>query len=62
MNYVTELVSFALATILFLYAGLSPALEGRPLNVFPLSLGVLSVVLFIVVLKKANRDSRPRSS
>ncbi len=61
MDYITELVSFALATILFLYAGLSPALEGRPLNVVFLGLAVLSVILFIAFLKKANRNSRPRS-
>lgn len=61
MNNITELVSFALAALFFLYAGLSPALEGRPLNVVFLSLAVLSVILFIAILKKANRDSRPRS-
>lgn len=61
MNNITELVSFALAALFFLYAGLSPALEGRPLNVVFLSLAVLSVVLFIAILKKANRDPGPRS-
>ena len=61
MNRITELVSFALAALLLLYAGLSPALEGRPLNVVFLSLAVLSVIFFIATLKKANRDSRPRS-
>ncbi len=61
MKYITELVSFALATLFFLYAGLSTALEGRPLNMVFLSLALLSVILVLVVLKKANRDSRPRS-
>ncbi len=61
MKNITELVSFALAALLLLYAGLSPALEGRPLNVVFLSLAGLSVILFIAVLMKANRDSRPRS-
>ncbi len=61
MKNITELVSFALAALMFLYAGLSPALEGRPLNVVFLGLAILSVILFIAILKKANRDSRPRS-
>jgi uncharacterized membrane protein YhhN len=61
MKNITELVSFALAALFFLYAGLSPALEGRPLDVVFLSLAVVSVILFIAILKKANRDSRPRS-
>jgi len=61
MSNITELVSFALAALLLLYAGLSPALEGRPLNVVFLSLAVLSVILFIAILKKGKRDSRPRS-
>jgi len=61
MKYITELVSFALAAVLFLYVGLSPALEGRPVNVVFLSLAVLAVILFAAVFKKANRDSRPRS-
>ena len=61
MNNITELVSFALAALFFLYAGLSPALEGRPLNVVFLSLAALSVILFIAILMKSKRDSRPRS-
>ena len=61
MNSITELVSFALAALFFLYAGLSPTFESRPLRVVFLSLAVLSAVLFIAVLKKANRNSRPRS-
>ena len=61
MKNITELVSFALAALFFLYAGLSPALEGRPLNLVFLGLAVVSVILFIVILTKANRDSRPRS-
>jgi len=61
MKNITELVSFALAALLLLYAGLSPAFEGRPFNVLFLGLAVLSVILFIVMLKKAKRDSRPRS-
>ncbi len=62
MNYITELVSFALAAVLLLYAGLSPRLEGRPFNMVFLTLGLLSVILFIAVLRKANRNSRPRRS
>ncbi len=62
MSYITELVSFALAALFLLYAALSPVLEGRPPNVVFLSLAVLSVILFIAMLRKANRDSRPRSS
>jgi len=58
MNRITELVSFALAALFFLYAGISPAFEGRPLNAVLLGLAVLSVILFIAILKKANRDSR----
>lgn len=61
MSHITELVSFALAALLLLYAGMSPALEGRPVNVVFLSLAVLAVILFIVILKKSKRDSRPRS-
>ncbi len=61
MNHITELVSFAIAALFLLYAGLSPALEGRPVNVVFLSLAVLSVVLFIAILMKSNRDTRPRS-
>jgi uncharacterized membrane protein YhhN len=61
MKNITELVSFALAALFFLYAGLSPALEGRPLNLVFLGLAVVSVILFIIILTKANRDSRPRS-
>jgi len=60
MDRITELVSFALAALFFLYAGLSPAFEGRPVNVVLLSLAALSVILFIFMLTKTNRDSRPR--
>ena len=61
MSHITELVSFALAALLLLYAGLSPALEGRPVNVVFLSLAGLAVILFIAILMKSKRDSRPRS-
>ncbi len=57
MKYVTELVSFALASVLLLYAGLSPVLEGRPVHVPFLLLGTISVVLLIVVGIKARRES-----
>ncbi len=61
MDNIVELVSFALAALLLLYAGLSPAFEGRPPNVVFLSLAALAVILFVAILKKANRDSRPPS-
>jgi uncharacterized membrane protein YhhN len=61
VNYIVELVSFVLATLLFLYAGLAPAFEGRPINVVFLGLAVFSMILVIVIWKKGNRDSGPAS-
>ncbi len=57
MKYVTELVSFALAAVLLLYAGLSPVFEGRPVHLPFLLLGIISVVLLIAVGIKARRES-----
>ena len=61
MDNIIEVVSFALATLLFLYAGVAPALEGRPLNVAFLGLAALSIILVIVFWKKGNRASGPPS-
>lgn len=59
MKYIIELVSFALATLFFLYAGLAPALEGHPLDVAFLGLAACSILLFIVFWKKGGRASGP---
>jgi len=61
VKYIIELVSFALATLFFLYAGLAPALEGRPPNVIFFGLAVLSIILVIVFWKRGNRASGPPS-
>jgi hypothetical protein len=61
VDNIIEVVSFALATLLFLYAGLAPAFEGRPPNVIFLGLAVLSIILVIVFWKKGNRASGPPS-
>lgn len=55
MNYTIELASFALATIMFLYAGLSPLLESRPVNAVFLGLAAVSTILFVVIYRKAKR-------
>jgi hypothetical protein len=61
VDNIIEVVSFALATLLFLYAGLAPAFEGRPPNVVFLGLAVLSIILVIIFWKRGNRDSGPPS-
>jgi hypothetical protein len=61
MDNIIEVVSFALATLLFLYAGVAPTLEGRPLNVAFLGLAAFSILLVIVFWKRGNRASGPPS-
>ncbi len=55
MKYVTELVSFALAAVFFIYAGASPALEGRPVHRGFLGLAAVAVLLFVALWVKARR-------
>ncbi len=57
MDYITELVSFALATVLFLYAALSPLHEGRPVNLLFLGLAVVAIVLFVIFYRKSRHLS-----
>jgi hypothetical protein len=61
MDNIIEVVSFALATLLFLYAGVAPAFEGRPPNLAFLGLAACSILLFIVFWKRGNRASGPPS-
>lgn len=51
--------SFALGAVLFLFAALIPFVDGKPLNVIFLGVGVLSLVLAIATWRKAGGGSGP---
>lgn len=55
-------ISFALSSVLFLFAALKPVIKGQPLNVAFLGVGVLSLVLAIATWRKSGEGSGPPSA
>lgn len=55
-------VSFALSTVLFLFAALKPLIKDQPLNAAFLSLAVVSLVIAIATWRKSGEVSGPPSA
>jgi hypothetical protein len=52
-------ISFALSSVLFLFAAVKPVIKGQPLNVAFLGVGALSLVLAIATWRKSSDGSGP---
>lgn len=55
-------VSFALSSVLFLFAALKPVIKGETLNAAFLGIAVLSLVLAIATWRKSGDGSGPPSA
>ncbi len=55
-------ITFALSSVLFIFAALKPVIKGEPLNVAFLGVGVLSLVLSIAIWRKSGDGSGPPSA
>lgn len=55
-------ISFAISSVLFLFAAVKRIIKGQPLNVATLGLGVLSLALFIATWRKSGGGSGPPSA
>ncbi len=55
-------LSFALSSVLFLFAALKPVIKGQSLNVAFLGVGVLSLLLAIATWRKSGDGSGPPSA
>ncbi len=55
-------ISFALSSVLFLFAALKPVIKGQPLEVLFLGVGVLSFVIAIVTWQKSGDGAGPPSA
>jgi len=55
-------VSFAISSVLFLFAALKPVIKGQPLNVVFLCVGALCLVLAIATWRKSGGGTGPPSA